>query len=451
MVLITFASQDVLLHNLNVVQFTFGLITPSGNLLRALLLALNQSQLLCRNQSFISYPGSITVYGGPILYLVLQSLMFYAYLVWRDSGYAHFPEILRLRRSPVFDAEKEASPTPRKQDVLKEVSVTEQSKSELRVLHLTKRFSGSTAVDDLTFSIPKGDIFALLGPNGAGKSTTIGLIRGDIHPSDSSGDVLIDQHSIRQSQLAARRLLGVCPQFDTMDRLTVEEHLSFYARIRGVPNVAFNVDRVISAVGLSAYKKRMTAQLSGGNQRKLSLGTSIIGNPTVLLLDEPSSGMDAVSKRIMWKVIEEIKHQRSVLITTHSMEEATRLADKAGIMARKLLAVGSTNELITQHGGGRYRIHLALKDETDMQKVHDWVVSNIEEVLVDGQALRGQMRFVVVLGGRRSSANQELVYLLRMLEDHKDVLGIEYYSVNPTTLEDVFLDIARKAKVENEG
>lgn len=451
MVLITFTQQDQLYYNLNVVQFTYGLLTPSGNLLRALLLALNQSQLLCRDQSFITYPAEITIYGGPILYLVLQSTVFYAFLVWHDSSQLGPIRIWQPRFTPAPDAEKEGSTAVLDPLLAKEVYDTEHTTAELQVLHLTKRFGKNVCIDDLTFSVPSGNVFALLGPNGAGKSTTISLIRGDIHPSTSESDILVKQHSMRHDQLAARKVLGVCPQFDTMDRLTVEEHLAFYARIRGVPSPKLSVDRVIDVVGLSAYRGRMTANLSGGNQRKLSLGTAIVGNPSVLLLDEPSSGMDAVSKRIMWKVIESIKNGRSVLITTHSMEEATRLADKSGILAKRLLAVGSTNALTEQHGRGKYHIHLVLKDGANMQTVHDWMVGNVEGVLLDGQMLHGQLKFVVPFPGSGSSAVQELVFMLRMLEDHKTFLGIEYYSVSPTTLEDVFLNIARRAQMEEDS
>lgn len=239
---------------------------------------------------------------------------------------------------------------------------------------MNKCFQHTPVVNDLTFFVPHSQVFALLGPNDAGKSTTISLIGGDTQPSTTSSDILIENHSVRDHRLTTRHLLGVCPQFDTMDRLTVSEHLSFYARVHGVPNVKSNVTRVIAAIGLTAYKDRMAAQLSDGKQRKVSLGTAIIGNPSVLLLDEPSSGMNAVSKRITWKVIQGIKKDRSVVITTHSMEEATALADKAGTMSKRLLAVGTTKGLREMHGKGKYHIHLALKREVNMAWVCQWIV-----------------------------------------------------------------------------
>src|SRR5437762_2969599 len=124
-----------------------------------------------------------------------------------------------------------------------------------------------------------------------------------------------------------------------MDQMTVLEHLGFYARVRGVSNVTQNVAEVIKAVGLQSFQHRMGAKLSGGNKRKLSLGIALMGNPTVLLLDEPSSGMDAASKRNMWKTLATVVPGRSILLTTHSMEEADALASRAGIMSGRMLAL----------------------------------------------------------------------------------------------------------------
>ncbi|KAK1079501.1 hypothetical protein LTR48_008098, partial [Friedmanniomyces endolithicus] len=234
--------------------------------------------------------------------------------------------------------------------VYAEAGRVETCSDELRVLHATKAFGLNIAVQDVTFGVPKGETFALLGPNGAGKSTTIGLIRGDTRPSESASDILIEDTSIISHRAAARANLGVCPQFDAMDQMTALEHLRFYARARGVPDVEHNVEQVLHAVGLAPFKSRMAGKLSGGNKRKLSLGIALIGNPSVVLLDEPSSGMDAASKRVMWRTLRAVSAGRSLVLTTHSMEEADALADRAGIMARKMLALGTSDQLRRKHG-----------------------------------------------------------------------------------------------------
>lgn len=461
LVLLTFAAAEQLQYNLNVLQYTLGLITPSGNVLRALLLTLNQSQVLCRGQEFVSYPGDITVYGCPILYLILQICVFYAILVWHDSG-ARIPLPLKAK-TKMSDTEKVVSSPP---DVQAEALRTESSQDKLRILHMKKRFASDQVVDDVTLGVDGSEILALLGPNGAGKTTTLSLIRGNIHPSSRESDVFVGGASIRKHQLAARKMLGVCPQFDTTDYMTVTEHLSFYARVRGVRDIDNNVSRVIQAVGLSPYKSRRAGKLSGGNQRKLSLATSIIGNPSVLLLDEPSTGMDAVAMRIMWRAIASIKTNRAILMTTHSMEEASTLSDKAAILDRRLLAVNGTRELVDLHGQGLYHIHLTLASGVEatvaeMAAAREWFTRTFPGTAAhdsSGAARRGQLRLAVPLHSlvaqqqfveeekgveiaEHVESTDPLQRLFDMLEDNKSELGIAYYSISQPALEDVFLDV----------
>ena len=149
---------------------------------------------------------------------------------------------------------------------------------------------------------------------------------------------------VTRRRAEAKSHLGVCPQFDAMDRMTVVEHLRFYAQVRGVKDVEHNVSQVIRAVGLKAFQTRMGEKLSGGNKRKLSLGIARMGNPTVLL-DEPSSGVDAAAKRTMWKTLASVQKGRNLVLTTHSMQEADPRASRAGILAKKMLAVGTSDDL----------------------------------------------------------------------------------------------------------
>ncbi|KAF3061699.1 Retinal-specific ATP-binding cassette transporter [Daldinia childiae] len=257
------------------------------------------------------------------------------------------------------------------------VTSTPQESDGLRVLHLTKTFGKNTAVENVTFGVQHSEVFALLGPNGAGKSTTISLIRGDIQPSYNGGDVLVENTSVSRRRAEARSHLGVCPQFDAIDSMTVLEHLRFYARIRGIPDIDHNVRAVLRAVGLEAFSTRMAHALSGGNKRKLSLGIALMGNPSVVLLDEPSSGLDAAAKRIMWRTLHSIVPGRSILLTTHSMEEADALANRAGILAKRMLAMGTTENL-RQRFGDTLHVHLVSKSAPhstpeEMERVRQWV------------------------------------------------------------------------------
>lgn len=454
MSILTYSQPANIDSDIKVAHFTIGLITPSGNLLRSLLLSLNLFSLLCEGSSVPSYPGGILVYGGSILYLIGQAAVLFVFLVWWDSGYKP-AFLIRSNHKQKHVEETEA----RGSDVTAETKRTEQSNDRLRVLHLSKHFGSNTAVDDITFGIPEGEVFALLGPNGAGKSTTISLIRGDERPSHNGGDVRVEDISITQRRAAARAFLGVCPQFDAMDTMTVLEHLRFYARARGVPNISQNVAAVLSAVGLNAFKNRMAAKLSGGNKRKLSLGIALMGNPSVLLLDEPSSGMDAAAKRVMWRTLAGVAHGRALLITTHSMEEADALATRAGIMARRMLALGTGEELRARFGDGWVvqvvQASAPATGEEEMRRVREWVVQIVPGAVLDERMAHGQVRFTAPWGGKAGEVegkrHMTIAELFEKLERAKEGLGIAYYSVGRTTLDQVFLSIVGRHDVGEEG
>lgn len=471
--LVAFSIADVLVDNLMTVQFTLGLITPSGNLLRTLLLGLNQSQILCDGQTYRS-PSSMAAYGGPIFVLVLQLVLMYAFLVSYDSGYFSRirPYIMGFFKRAPHQADREKSQIQHAPaDVQTETERTENSPGDaLRVLHLSKAFSrNQPVVSDLTFGVQSSESFALLGPNGAGKTTTISLIRGHLKPTATptaqTSDILIDGHSLTHNRSSALLSQGVCPQFDAIDMLTVTQHLQLYARAAGIPRRSINstVTYILQAVGLTPYARRLAATLSGGNKRKLSLAIAVVGNPKVLLLDEPSSGMDAVSKRIMWRALGAVKRlgqgrSMAMVITSHSMEEVSALSDRVAIMKKHMLAVGEKGDLIRRFGD-RYHVHVMLRgdvvgNEAAEQRVRSWIEGNVPGAVIEREMLHGQLRFWVPRrksdggGGAATATGSGLVGVFSLLEANKEALGIEYYSVVQTNLEDVFLNVVGQ---EEEG
>lgn len=479
MCLITYIPAASVDRDVNIANYTMDLFFPSGNLLRALLLTFNEFSLLCRGTELASYPGAFDVYGSCIFYLIVQSVAFMTILVAWDSGWR--PTFLGRRKYRPQDTEEIEEMDPA---VYAEAMRVDESKDELRVMHATKAFGSNIAVQDVSFGVPKGETFALLGPNGAGKSTTIGLIRGDTRPTGRSGDILIQDTSVISHRAAARAYMGVCPQFDAMDQMTAIEHLRFYARARGVPDVEHNVDQVVHAVGLAPFKSRMAGKLSGGNKRKLSLGIALIGNPSVILLDEPSSGMDAASKRIMWRTLSAVSSGRSLVLTTHSMEEADALADRAGIMAKRMLALGTSDQLRKKHGDA-YHVHLVHKNapytsEAEMEEIKAFIVRTFPAAVTEERTFHGQMRFSVpndrtVFDDSSVSRKHEsgewplkksasttvapsnglyrngISALFEQLEANKEKLGFEYYSVSQATLDQVFLSIVTKHNVMEEN
>ncbi|ETS87179.1 hypothetical protein PFICI_01007 [Pestalotiopsis fici W106-1] len=459
--------------------YALGLIFPIQNLLRAIALSLNLYIVRCRGTTAINDPGSIYAFGGPILLLIIQIIAFLGLLVWLDGTILHFSRT----KTPQTDNERAAAGASGRPDVDTETARVEASKTDLlRMLHVSKRFGGTHAVEDVSLGLREGEILALLGPNGAGKTTSINMIRGDMSPS--SGSILLEGVDVQKNKRQAQAHLGVCPQFDALDLLTVREHLVFYARCKGVPNVAQDVGYVLSRVGLSAHAGKRAARLSGGQKRKLSLAIALLGNPPVLLLDEPSFAMDAASKRVLWKTLEAVAPGRSVLLTTHSMEEADALATRAAIIARRLLSIGTTQELRKRHSND-YHVHLILKSAPlstpeEMQRVADWVVQRFSgvrsQVTFEGENLGGQVRFrvpadaVVHDSGHdatvrdRADEGDDLVspienegqgksfvrHLIDTLEKNKEELGLDCYSIGAATMESVFLSVVKDSDAAEE-
>ncbi|KAF4959511.1 hypothetical protein FSARC_10716 [Fusarium sarcochroum] len=470
MSVITFTPVTKVDRSLRLVHFITSAFAPIGSALRALFITTNLFSTACEGFEVTDNPSGMLYYGGPILYLILQSLILFGLLIWLDTGSAGAPIRGLFHGSKKAESDEELVD----EDIIDELNeVTRNAEREhgLRVMHLTKSFHRNTAVDNVTFGIKRGEVFALLGPNGAGKSTTISLIRGDIKPDRNGGDVLVEDISVNKNLATARSNLGVCPQFDAMDQMTVREHLEFYANIRGVQDVEHNVRAVMQAVGLESFSTRMAHALSGGNKRKLSLGIALMGNPTVVLLDEPSSGLDAASKRVMWKTLEATVRGRSILLTTHSMEEADALAGRAGILARRMLALGTPDNLRHRFGDALH-IHLVSvtaprTTQDEMIRITDWIRQMFPSADVEEKTYHGQIRFSVrasqVLAATSGRNEEEITkdgedlsqsaigHLVVLLEENKDQLGVGHYSVSPTTLDQVFLTIVGQHNVKEEN
>lgn len=437
-------------------HWVIAIFFPTGSLVRALMVALNVFSTTCDGFALQSNPGAMKAYGGPLLYLIVQCIFWFSMVVYFESSDGKYKSGKPQYSEDVEDPEVAAEEV--------RVEGPGEESDGLRVVHLTKAFGKTTAVDNVTFGVGHGEVFALLGPNGAGKSTTISLIRGDIAPSRMGGDVFVENASVTKNRPAARANLGVCPQFDAIDSMTVAEHLQHYARIRGISDVNQQVRSVIQAVGLEAYTGVMAHTLSGGNKRKLSLAIALTGNPSVILLDEPSSGLDAAAKRIMWRTLETVVPGRSILLTTHSMEEADTLATRAGIMARRMLALGGTEQLC-QKFGDTLHVHMVSKtaphsSEEEMQEIQTWVAETFPGARVEQETFHGQMRFSIPAssiqvpsgGGSSSAGNGSAIgQLLLILEENKERLGVAHHSVSPTTLNEVFLTIVGKYDVQEEG
>ena len=224
----------------------------------------------------------------------------------------------------------------------------------VEITHLKKAFGSRTAVDDLSLSVRTGEIFALLGVNGAGKTTTLRALCGLI-PFDS-GEIRILGHAAGTAQ--AKACIGISPQETAVaENLTARENLEFAARIHGMDKPAARraAQAQIDALSLSEIAERRAKKLSGGWQRRLSIAMALISDPKVLILDEPTLGLDVLARRGLWQVVESLRGKTTVLLTTHYLEEAEALSDRIAVMADgRLRALGTAKELIQLAGAGPF-------------------------------------------------------------------------------------------------
>lgn len=217
---------------------------------------------------------------------------------------------------------------------------------EIDIKDLTKKYKDVVAVDNLNIQIKKGEIFSLLGTNGAGKTTTIKILSTLLLPTN--GEVKINNLDLIKDKMKIKEIINISPQETAIaPNLTVLENLEFMAGIYQIKNKKEKIDTLIKTFNLEEVLNKKTKNLSGGYQRKLSIAISLINNPQILFLDEPTLGLDVISRKELWKVIKELKGKVTIILTTHYMEEANSLSDRVGIMNKgKLIALGTPNELI---------------------------------------------------------------------------------------------------------
>ena len=216
----------------------------------------------------------------------------------------------------------------------------------IEVTDLTKRFKDKTAVDGINLKIKKGELFALLGTNGAGKTTTIKMLSGLILPT--SGDIMIENMSMKKDILKIKEILNISPQETAVaPNLTVRENLEFMAGVYGIKNRNEKIGELVKRFKLSEVLNKKAKTLSGGWQRKVSIAISLINDPKILFLDEPTLGLDVIARKELWKVINELKGSITIILTTHYMEEAESLSDRVGIMSNgNIIDSGTPKELM---------------------------------------------------------------------------------------------------------
>jgi ATP-binding cassette subfamily A (ABC1) protein 3 len=397
--------------------------------------------------------------GAMIAFMYLDTLL-YAFLAWYIDNV--FPGEFGIARPPWFFVTKRywsdllgLRDTPHegllanqeRNDDVEPVSDDMKDRAAVVIKRLkktfTKGFKKFHAVDGLDMIMYDGQITAFLGHNGAGKTTTISMLTGLIPLS--GGDAFVRGYSIRNQMRQVRKTLGICPQHDVIwPELSVYDHLFLYAGLKGVPyrQIKKAVNELIAEIGLEEKRNFPSGALSGGQKRKLCLAMAFVGGSDVIFLDEPTSGMDPVTRRGVWDFLNNNKKGKTIVLTTHFMDEADFLGDRVAIISHGSLRCAGSSLFLKSRLGVGYLLTMTKNKTCDSTKVDQLVLNTIHG-----------SNILAAFGGELSyrlpkEAAPRFPEFFTYLDDNKEALGIDSYGVSLTTLEEVFLRIGMEEKIE---
>ncbi|MBM3244364.1 MAG: ABC transporter ATP-binding protein [Candidatus Omnitrophica bacterium] len=309
----------------------------------------------------------------------------------------------------------------------------------VKVKDLEKKFGDFTAVNHINFEVKQGEIFGFLGPNGAGKSTTIRMLCGIYTPTSGSGTVA--GYDIIKEQYKIKEHIGYMSQkFSLYDDLTVEENIDFYSRIYNVPKneMAQRREETIKLAELEDFRRALTGTLSGGWKQRLALGCAIIHHPSIIFLDEPTSGVDPITRANFWSIIKQMASQgKTIFVTTHYMDEAENCNRMVMIYHGTMIAMGSPEEMKTE----------IMKNE-----ILEIIVPGAEHYLDEISQL-SPIKETALFGVNIHAVVYEANKASEALKDFFAKKGITGYSVNKikASLEDVFVSLIENYDAEHKG
>ncbi|RUS78234.1 hypothetical protein EGW08_014003 [Elysia chlorotica] len=307
-------------------------------------------------------------------------------------------------------------------------------KPEVKIINLRKVFDGKPAVKCTNLSIYKDEIFVLMGHNGCGKSVTLGMMTGFLAPS--SGTVIIKGLDIRHKLEAAREHLGVCPQFNILfQKLTVREHFSFFAQLKGISGEELKkeISDVATEMDLQQKLDARASDLSVGYQRRLSVGIALIGKPEILILDEPTSSMDPKARRDTWHLLKKLRKGRAIIMTTHFMDEADLLGDRVAIMDKGEVKCCGNPEFLKDVFRLGYHLVITVGPHCRMLEVMEEVQIHVKEARFES-AMDNKATVTLPL-----EAKDKIPDLFKDLHSHKEWLDIASFGISTPSIEDVFL------------
>lgn len=404
------------------------------------------NKILFRNTSYWAWE----VTGRDITFMAAESVGYFLVVLWSESeqflAVLHMIEHFRTGSILVdIKAAAAAAGVLREidSDVSSEATKCKESNpgnlalllQDIEKVYPPTVFGGDAkyAVRSFNLACPVGERFGLLGINGAGKTTTLGILTGGIQPT--SGVAFINGKTLSDPE--TRSLVGFCPQTDPLlDLMTGYETLRFFGRIRGMPDdfLEERIQSLVVRVGLTAHAHKPCGTYSGGNKRKLSLAVALVGDPLVLFLDEPSTGMDPLARRNMWDVITAVAEDKSVVLTTHSMEECEALCTRIGIMVSgRLYCLGSSQHLKSKYG---VCYELEIKRVAGVETTECFCL--IKNVLESATLEEEHGTFFRV----KTANDIDLSDAFKLLEEMKVSHKILSYSVSQSSLEQIFIKFA---------
>ena len=311
----------------------------------------------------------------------------------------------------------------------------------LRIINCSKYFDDLKAVDNFNGELFSNEIFCLLGHNGAGKTTLVNMISGIYDPNH--GDILYNGRSFVTNKNYLYENIGLCQQENIFfDYLTVQEHLEYMCEIKGSKVNRKEIMDLIKKIDLYPKREALCGTLSGGNKRKLCIALALIGGSHIILLDEPTSGMDIMARRKLWEFLKNYKKDKTILLTTHFLDEAEYLGDRIGIMSDgKYLCSGTSSFLKSKYPCG-FNLNLLINEDIFNEECKNKIFEGIQKYEPKAEIrVASKGTFCINI----SSNNKNIKELFDFIDSIKGEYGIRDYTVSSTSLEDVFLKINNKA------
>ena len=400
----------------------------------------------------ISYMESLLIYiFDIILYLGLS----YIIQSYKDSGlefYDYLKSFIKkvkrntsIKESHDILNEIEKLNMPKFQIYHQELSPINKQQEEqnlcLKIVNVSKNFDDIKAVDNFNGELFPNEIFCLLGHNGAGKTTLINMISGIYDPNH--GDILFNGKSLVTNKKYLYENIGLCQQEDIyFDYLTVEEHLEYMCKIKGRKLNKKEIQELIDKIELTSKKDSLCGTLSGGQKRKLCIALSLIGGSQIILLDEPTSGMDMMARRKLWDFLKVYKKNRIILLTTHFLDEAEYLGDRIGIMSDgKYICSGTSSFLKSKYPCG-FNLNLLINPKKFNNEIKQEIIEGIKK-FDSNPELRISSKSIFTINIK--SKNINIPKIFDFIDSKKTQYGIYDYTVSSTSLEDVFLKINNKS------